>query len=276
MLKKIFGLVFVICLIFNTTFAQSEKVEVEGDHGKLSAIIQTPDGKKNFPLVILCHGFNADKNYPLIKFLADDLEKIGIASIRFDFNGHGESEGNFQDMTVLNEIEDAKKIYEYVRKIPGVTSISVAGHSQGGIVASMIAGEFGKSKIKSVALMAASPVLRDDTLRGYMFRQKTYDPSNPPEYVEIETPLGKRRVGREFILTLQNLPIYETSKKFTGPVLIIQSKNDKNVPYTYSLRYHELYKNSELKLLNGLDHSFSPEPEKSAQIIADFFAKKLL
>lgn len=276
MVKKIFGLVFVFCMIFNQVFAQSEKVEIEGDHGKLSAIIQTPDGKKNFPLVILCHGFNADKNYPLIKFLADDLEKVGIASIRFDFNAHGESEGNFQDMTVLNEIGDAKKVYEYARKISGVTSISMAGHSQGGIVTSMTAGELGAKKIKSIALMASSPVLRDDTLRGYMFRQKTYDPFNPPEYIEINTPYGKKIIGREFILTLQNMPIYETSRKFTGPVLIIQGKKDNRVPYTYSLHYHEVYKNSELKFLDGIDHTFSPDVEKSAKIIADFFAKKLL
>lgn len=41
--------------------------------------------------------------------IASDLLSDGIGVVRFDFNGHGKSEGRFQDMTVLNEIEDAKK-----------------------------------------------------------------------------------------------------------------------------------------------------------------------
>lgn len=275
MYKKILGLIFIICLIASTTFAQSKNVEIEGDHGKLVAILQTPDNQQKYPLVILCHGFNADKDYPLIKFLADDLEKIGIASIRFDFNGHGKSEGDFQDMTVPNEIVDAKKVYEYVSKLPGVTSISIAGHSQGGVVASMVAGELGAKKIKSVALMAASPSLRDDAIIGFMFRKKHYDLKNPPEYIEITTPYGSRRIGREYLLTLQKLPIYETSKKFTGPVLLIHGTADTHVAYTYSLHYQEVYKNSELKLLEGFNHAYEPDIEKAAEIVADFFKNKL-
>ena len=36
-------------------------------------------------------------------------------------------------MTVLNEIEDAKAVYDYAGKLPGVTGIALAGHSQGGV-----------------------------------------------------------------------------------------------------------------------------------------------
>ena len=115
----------------NTSFAQSKDVSIDGDHGKLAAVLQTPDGQKNYPLVIILHGFTADKEGSLLTNLADDLEKDGIASIRFDFNGHGKSEGRFQDMTVPNEIEDAMHVYDYVSKLPGVTSVSLTGHSTG-------------------------------------------------------------------------------------------------------------------------------------------------
>lgn len=226
MLKKILGLLFVACFIFGTAHAQSQNVEIDGDHGKLSAVIQTPDGKKNFPLVIICHGFTGDKNNAIVKDLADELENRGMASIRFDFNGHGDSEGNFQDMTVLNEIEDAKKVYDYAAKIPGVTSISIAGHSQGGVVSSMVAGELGAKKIKSLALMAPAAVLRDDAIRGNLFDVK-FDSINPPEYVEI---FGGHRVGKNYILTAQTLPIYETAKKFTGVAFMIHGTADVIVP----------------------------------------------
>lgn len=272
MLKKFLGLLLSASMLFTATaFAQSRDVRIEGDHGKLSAIVQTPDNQKNFPLVIICHGFTGNKNETLLTDLADELENCGIASIRFDFNGHGDSEGNFQDMTVLNEIEDAKKIYDYAKNISGVTSISIAGHSQGGVVASMLAGELGANKIKSVALMAPAAVLRDDAIRGNLF-DKYYDSINPPEYVEI---FGGYKLGKNFILTAQTLPIYETAKKFDGAAFMIHGKVDLVVPYTYSLHYQEIYKNSDLKLLDGFDHGFSQDTKKVAKSVADFFVKQL-
>lgn len=72
--------------------------------------------------------------------LAKGLAKAGIASIRFDFDGHGRSEGRMQDMTIANELADADAIWEYVHSLPYVTSVGILGHSQGGVIASMTAG----------------------------------------------------------------------------------------------------------------------------------------
>ena len=170
MLKFLIALILLV--IPFTASAQSQNISIDGEHGKLSAVLQTPDNQKNYPLVIICHGFTANKEHLLLTNLADELEARGIASIRFDFNGHGQSDGDFQDMTVLNEIEDAKKVYDYASKLPNVTSISIAGHSQGGVVASMVAGELGAKKIKAVVLMAPAAVLRDDSIRGNLFGVK--------------------------------------------------------------------------------------------------------
>lgn len=95
------------------------------------------------PVTILMHGFGGNKNARLMTLLSDSLLRHGIATVRFDFNGHGESEGKFEEMTVPNEIEDAKKVYAYVCSQPCADSTRVAlvGHSQGGVVASMTAGE---------------------------------------------------------------------------------------------------------------------------------------
>ena len=53
--------------------AQSQDVPIDGDHGKLSAILQRPDGKSEYPLVIIMHGFMGNKERPLLTKLADDL-----------------------------------------------------------------------------------------------------------------------------------------------------------------------------------------------------------
>lgn len=272
-LKKIFFALIISLLPLNVS-AMSRDVTIDGDHGKLAAILQTPDGREKFPLVIICHGFNADKNYPLLKILADDLEAAGIASIRFDFNGHGQSDGAFQDMTIPNEIVDAKCVYDYARRLPEVTKIGVTGHSQGGVVTSMLAGELGAKKIRAIVLFAPSPKLRDEALRGEIFHIK-FDPLNPPEYIEISTPYGKRKVGREYIVTLQTMPIYETAEKFTGPALMIHGTDDRHAPYTNSLIYKKYFRRGEVVLRDRLNHAFTGDEQGTAKIAADFFVRQL-
>ena len=271
MLKFLLGLIMILMMIPFTAEAKTQPLEIDGDHGKLSAELQTPDGKKFYPLVMILHGFTGNKNEPLLTSLANYLEAAGIASIRFDFNGHGDSEGDFQDMTVLNEIEDAKKVYDYVSKLPQVTRVSIAGHSQGGVVTSMVAGELGDKKVKSIALMASAAVLRDDAIRGQLMGI-TYDSINPPEYVEI---FGNHKVGRNYIKTAQTLPIYETAEKFQGPAIMIHGTSDIIVPYTYSLHYRHIYKKNRFELLVGFDHGFSQDVEHAAKIVADYFAAQL-
>ncbi|SHK79720.1 hypothetical protein SAMN05216582_11818 [Selenomonas ruminantium] len=253
------------------SLAQSKDLSIQGDHGKLSAILQTPDGAKDYPLVIVCHGFTSNKDTELIHTLANNLEKNGIASLRFDFNGHGKSEGLFQDMTVLNEIEDAKKVYDYAAKLPHVTSISLAGHSQGGVVASMTAGILGTEKVKSLALMAPAAVLRDDAIRGICMNAH-YDANNLPETIPLYNNL---QLGKNYVLTAQTLPIYETAVRYQGPAFMIHGTGDVIVPYTYSQRYHRIYFNGQLKLVPGEDHGFTHDIKGACQAVTDYFVTQL-
>ena len=251
--------------------AKTKELFIDGDHGKLAAVMQIPEGKSQYPMVMLFHGFTSEKEFPLLVKLSNNLEAAGIASIRFDFNGHGKSEGRFQDMTVLNEIGDAEKVYDYVSKMPEITSVSIAGHSQGGVVASKKAGKLATGKVKSLVLMAPAAVLRDDSARGIIFGVSC-DVDNLPEYVEI---FGGHKVGRKYIEAAIDLPIYETAAQYQGPVCIIHGRGDHTVPFTYSQHYHKIYQSSELHLLKGLDHCFLPDDDKAARIAADFLIEEL-
>ena len=273
MKKNIITLVLVcMALIHSVKAQQTEDLTLQGSKGKLAAILQTPkvEKGKKVRMVIICHGFGSNKDRPLLRTIANHLQEAGIASIRFDFNGCGKSEGRCQDMTVLNEIEDAKKVIDYAEKLPWVSGISIVGHSQGGVVASMVAGQLKKS-IKSVALCAPAAVLRDDALRGTT-QGATYDPHHIPEYIDLPRGL---RMGHDYIATAQTLPIYETAKEYKGAVLVIHGTWDVVVPYTYGERYHEGYKNSRLILLPQVDHSFSTEEaqNKTATEITEFIKK---
>ena len=81
------------------------------------------------------HGFMSKKEMYPMPAIAKALAKAGIASIRFDFDAHGKSEGRFMDMTISSEIADAKAVLAYARNLPFVTDIALIGHSQGGVVA---------------------------------------------------------------------------------------------------------------------------------------------
>ena len=256
---------------------KGETVFIDGDHGRLKALIQKPElqqGEK-CPMVIFCHGFSGTKDGPMFELIADTLQAHGIASIRFDFNGHGESEGEFKDMTVPNEIEDAKKVVEYVRDLKYVSTIAIGGHSQGGVVAAMTAGqlseELGEPAFKAVALMAPAAVLRDDAIRGSTMG-KQYDPFDPGEYVEL---WGGLKLGGEYIRTSFSLPIYETAAKYQGPALIIHGNGDRVVPYTYGERFHQIWPKSELVIQEYFDHGFSQNIYRTTDIVSDYLIKQL-
>jgi alpha/beta superfamily hydrolase/peroxiredoxin len=257
--------------------SKGETVFIDGDHGRLKGIIQKPElqpGEK-CPMVIFCHGFSGRKDGPMFELIADTLQAHGIASIRFDFNGHGESEGEFKDMTVPNEIEDAKKVVNYVSDLRYVSSLAIVGHSQGGVVAAMTAGQLsealGKSPFKAVALMAPAAVLRDDAIRGSTMG-KQYDPFDPGEYVEL---WGGQKLGSQYIRTAFSLPIYETAAKYQGEALIIHGNADRVVPYTYGERFHQIWPKSELVIQEYFDHGFSQNIYRTTDMVSEYLIKQL-
>ncbi|TGY08085.1 hypothetical protein E5355_05275 [Bacteroides muris (ex Afrizal et al. 2022)] len=60
------------------------------------------------------------------------LNENGIGVLHYDFNDCGKSEGEFQNMTVLNENEDLISIISYVKALTITENIYLVGHSQGG------------------------------------------------------------------------------------------------------------------------------------------------
>lgn len=257
---------------------KGEVVYIDGDHGRLKGLIQKPElqqGEK-CPMVVFCHGFNGTKDGPLFELVADTLQAHGIASIRFDFNGHGESEGEFKDMTVPNEIIDAKKVVEYVRDLSYVSNLAIVGHSQGGVVASMTAGELsaelGEPAFRTVVLMAPAAVLRDDAIRGSVMGT-TFDPFDPGEYVEMWG--GALKLGGNYIRSAFSLPIYETAAKYQGPALIIHGNGDRVVPYTYGERFHQIWPKSELVIQEYFDHGYSQNIYRTTDIVSEYLINQL-
>ncbi len=266
--------VLIICLLSLLCTACKEKttekhtseenIVINGREGKLQAIIQMPEHDINdvIPMVILMHGITSSKDDSLMITLAQTLQKKGIASLRFDFNGHGKSDGSFQNMTVPKEVADADSVYSYVRTLKNISSISLLGHSQGGVVASILAGELGDSAIHCMVLMASAAVLKDDAINGTTLGT-TYDPINIPEYITLYNGL---KLGGEYISTAQQLEIYQEAAKYQGPVCIIQGDADVIVDREYAEKYHDTYTQRNHLYIEQENQSFSNKRNESVNI----------
>lgn len=248
----------------------TKSVQIQGAVGNLAAELQIPALKPNEKclLVILMHGFMSSKDDQMIVQIANQLQEKGMASIRFDFNGHGSSDGKFVDMTVPLEVDDALSVFHYCQTLDFVSDIALLGHSQGGVVASLAGGEL-KDSVKSIVLMAPAAVLVDDSKKGSVMGT-TFDPENVPESVDI---FG-HQLGRAYILSAQQLNIYDKADDYKGPVCIIHGKADQVVPYSYGEKYDEVYDNSTLHLLDGENHMFNQNQSLSTKIAVDFLVEQ--
>ena len=241
---------------------------LQGDHGRLAVDFH---GKSSCPLVIILHGFNANKDMPLLTELSNQLRSRGACTLLFDFNGHGRSDGAFVDMTIPNELEDARRVYQFASQLPQISSISLVGHSQGAVVAAMLAGELGADQIKALVLMSPAPELKEDVTKGNLFGI-TFDPKNPPAFITLSNGL---KVGRAYLQTTQHLPIYEVSAKYTGPVLVLHSQDDQLVPYKYGEEMSKIYKQGHLETVLGYDHNFTQDTPTADAIVTDFLVEQL-
>lgn len=88
------------------------EISIKRDGLTLRGTLLRPEGVEKCPITVIFHGLMGDRaanRESMHSMLAEKLLKRGIASVRFDFSGHGESDGDFSDMTVLGELLDAQK-----------------------------------------------------------------------------------------------------------------------------------------------------------------------
>ncbi|MCR4966148.1 MAG: alpha/beta fold hydrolase [Bacteroidales bacterium] len=245
---------------------------IDGSKGTLTARLFTPKmeaGEKR-DLVILCHGLNADKNFPLLRMTERQLQGEGYATLTFDFNGHGESEGRFSEMTIANEIEDLEQVLAYAQDLRFVDDIALIGHSQGGVVAAMVAGKHPED-IKSMVLLAPSPSIRDDVARGELFGIR-FNPLDVPDSLVLNNGIA---LGERYLRTATRLPIFETSAKYQGKVCLIHGTGDILVPWTCSEHYHQIWPGSEYHLLEYYDHNFTVCPFLPIDLTVEYLGKTM-
>lgn len=213
---------------------KTKKVEVERDGLVLRGTLEVPAcvPETAVPMVLLLHGARGNRRSDLYDNVCRSLAARGYAMMRFDFDGHGDSDGEFDDSTVLTELADMDAIVAYARSFPWVEQLFVFGHSQGGCVASMYAGQ-NPDVFDGIVTVDAAVNIRDNCESGSL------DGKASEAYVEA----GK------------TLEIFGTAANYDGPALIIHGLADTVVLPEYSERLHESLENGSLYLIAGAGHT---------------------
>lgn len=202
---------------------------------------------------ILYHSFTASKveAHRMYVKLSRALEALQIATFRYDFSGSGESDGNFEDMTLSGELAEADAMLTQVRQDDRIDPhrISLVGLSMGGLVASLLAGDR-PSDVEKLALLAPAGNL------GQIV-QAVAAQVGVDEQMRVFDHAGNL-IGRPFADELIDLDAFERAKPFTGPVLLIHGSDDQTVPYVVSERYRDVSYtgNATLHRMEGAGHTF--------------------
>ena len=249
------------------------EISIKRDGLTLRGTLLKPENADKCPIAVIFHGLMSNRAYhkeSMHSMLAEELLKRKVASVRFDFNGHGESDGDFQDMTVYGEILDACKIMEYVLSLDWVTEIYISGHSQGALVGGMTAGYF-RDKVKKLVMFAPAATIKDDALSGGCFGSY-YDLNTPPEYIPMKNNEGEDfKLGQAYMRTARTLPVYETTAMFHGKTLIVHGTNDEAVSVNGGRRYSGYMENVKLHIIEGETHGLDTiSLEDVIQEAADF------
>ncbi|GAB1856347.1 hypothetical protein MHTCC0001_11820 [Flavobacteriaceae bacterium MHTCC 0001] len=141
-------------------------INPKADSITLAGTLTLPKNTKNAPVAILISGSGPqDRDAYLEQFnhrpflvLADYLSSHGIAVLRFDDRGVGKSEGVFRDATSFDFASDVEAAINYLkdRKDIDNTKIGLIGHSEGGLIAPIVAST--NTNVAFTVLLAAPGV----------------------------------------------------------------------------------------------------------------------
>jgi putative redox protein len=130
----------------------SEKIEFTGAMGdQLSARIDKPEGEIN-TCALFAHCFTCSKNLKAVGNISNALTNKGVAVLRFDFTGLGESEGDFSNTNFSSNVDDLIAAANYMESITQSPSILI-GHSLGGAAVLQAADKI--DSVKAVVTIGA-------------------------------------------------------------------------------------------------------------------------
>lgn len=260
-----------------------EIVQADLKNGTIKGLLETPKNEGPFPVMIIIAGSgptdkdgntiaNPGKNNSL-KMLAESLAEKGIASIRYDKRGIGENmqlAGKEKDLRFEQYIDDAAAWAQFAKKDGRFSKVGIIGHSEGSLIG-MAAAKKTETDIFISLAGAGEPI--DQVLIKQLEEQLT-----PTLLTESKDILAKLKQGKQvgtvsadlqsvfrpsvqpyMISWIQYNPI-ELVKELNIPVLIVNGNRDIQVPATNAKALHKEKSDSELLILEKMNHVLKEAP----------------
>ena len=206
--------------------------------------------KERMPLLIVFHGLTGDMEERHIAAVAHAANLEGFASLRAELYGHGKSGGELKDHTVLIWISEGMRVIEFASKLPFVSDLYVAGHSQGGLTAVLL-GSIERDRIKALIALSPAVSLPESAREGNLLGT-SFDPGRLPDTIQY----GTYELSSEYVRAVRALPVYEAAAAYRNPVLIVHGTEDETVPFRYAEKLRDAYADARLVPVRGETHCY--------------------
>ena len=218
-----------------------EQVTFLSEGQKIAGVLHLPE-KKSPPCVIASHGLLSSKESEKYVALGEKLSQEGIAMLRFDFRGIGESEGRMEDDTVSRRIMDLGSAIQFIRSRRDLKNrTGLLGSSLGGYVSLIKASQ--EENIRAIVIWA-TPFHLDD-----LKSNKGTEGHPLPEEAFFED-LPKHQL----------LPLLPR----VSNCMVIHGERDELVPVDQAWEiFHSLGAPKEIHILEGADHRLTDPAHRS-------------
>ena len=207
------------------------------------------------PGLVWLGGFKSDMTGTKATFLGDWARERARAFLRFDYSGHGASEGVFEEGCISDWAADALALFDALTEGPQI----LVGSSMGGWIAGLLALRR-PEKIAGIVFIAPAPDFTETLMWEQMIaetREKLMREGRieePSDYSDEPTVITKKLIedGRRNLILGGPVAI-------TAPVRILQGMADPDVPWTHALKFAEALETGdvEITLTKTGDHRLS-------------------
>lgn len=228
------------------------KIYFKNSNGqKICGVLSDPvsNTTKSDTVVLICHGLGGNKNDMSYNLLQDTINNLGLATFKIDFLGHGESDGNYDDLTLTEAIDDILRASEELHS-RGYKDIGFIGYSFGGV-----GGIMATSKEKFKFMILISPPTYYDI--SEMVKSSIYILWELRKHNKKLTDKKKASIKIAFFRDYGSHDSYAAAEKINAPTLIIHGDQDKIVPLAKSRELRKKIKGSKIKIFKGVGHHYS-------------------
>jgi uncharacterized protein len=265
------------------TAATETAVAIPSDGYDISGTLAMPAGIETaVPAVLMLHGYGSDKHEVGLMYarLAEALAAQGIASLRIDFAGMGESPASMLDYTFDSQIGDAGAALEWLvaQETIDPDGVGVHGFSMGSLIGAHVAG----TDPRVAAFGSWSGAIYDG---DQFFYDETTLADCEAAGGQVELDLGWRTIEHscDFFSSMMASTALTDLAAYANPMLLVAGAEDTTVDPSVSEVAAESTASEDvtLEIIEGADHIYNVLTEDQAlaeqavNVTADWFAQKL-